>query len=121
MLYTLMGPGCTRVSCFSERGTGRDQGTDLVTGVWADGRMATVRGLRDGRQDYGFTVFGDKKVFTQGVSTQYIYRELLKQIVRMFETKELPIDPRETLEIVAFIEAAKASADAGGAPVQIKV
>ncbi len=58
---------------------------------------------------------------TQGVSTTYIYRELLKKIVGMFETKEAPIDLRETLEIVAFIEAAKRSADAGGAPVEIKV
>ena len=59
---------------------------------------------------------------TQGVGTQYIYRELLKQIVTMFETRQLPIDLRETLEIVAFIEAAKAkSPDAGGTPVEIKI
>jgi hypothetical protein len=31
------------------------------------------------------------------------------------------IDPRETPEIVAFIEAAKKSADTGGAPVEVKV
>jgi hypothetical protein len=37
----------------------------------------------------------------------------------MFETRMPPIDPRETLEIVAFIEAAKKSADAGGAVVEL--
>ena len=47
------------------------------------------------------------------MSTQFIYRELLKQIVAMFETRQLPIDLRETLEIVAFIEAAKKSARSG--------
>lgn len=115
MLYTLMGPGCRTLTCLSR------PGGEVVTGAWSDGRIASVRGLRDGRQDYGFTLFGEKAVATQGVSTQYIYRELLKRIVKMFETRELPIDPRETLEIVAFIEAAKQSGDDGGKPVEIRV
>jgi hypothetical protein len=113
MLYTLMGQGCKRVTSLSE------PGAEVVTGVWADGRVASLRGIRAGKQDYGFTIFGIKSVQTQGVSTKYIYRELLKQIVGMFETRQLPIDLRETLEIVAFIEAARQSAEAGGAPVAI--
>ena len=115
MLFTLMGAGCKRLTCLSE------PGTELVTGVWRDGRIATVRGLRDGKHDYGFTVFGEKAVKSEGVSTKYIYRELLKKIVGMFETRQVPIDPRETLEIVAFIEAARRSGEAGGAPVEVKV
>ena len=115
MLFTLMGPGCTRVSCLSTKGA------DVASGIWADGRVASIRGIRAGASAYGFTVFGSKGVATQGVSTQFIYRELLKRIVSLFETRQLPIDLRETLEIVAFIEAAKTSADAGGAPVEIKV
>ena len=39
----------------------------------------------------------------------------------MFETREMPIDLRETLEIVAFIEAARASADGDGKPVEIRL
>jgi hypothetical protein len=115
MLFTLMGPGCRRITCLST------PGAEVTTGAWSDGRLGTIRGLRDGASDYGFTLFGAKGVATQGVSTQYIYRELLKQIVTMFETRHPPIDPRETLEIVAFIEAAKKSADAGGQPVEIKI
>jgi virulence factor len=115
MLYALMGPGCQELTCLS-----RPQG-EVVTGVWSDDRLATIRGIRSGRADYGFTLFGEKAVTTQGVSTKFIYRELLKQIVRMFETQQLPIDLRETLEIVAFIEAAKRSADGGGAAVEVKV
>jgi predicted dehydrogenase len=115
MLYTLMGAGCRTLTCLS------NADGEVATGVWDDGRIASVRGIRKGRADYGFTLFGTKAVETHGVSTQFIYRELLKQIVRMFETKEMPIDPRETLEIVAFIAAAKQSADAGGAPVGIEV
>ncbi len=115
MLFTLMGQGCSRVTCLSE------PGAEVVTGVWSGGRVASVRGIRSGKQDYGFTVFGQKGVVTQGVSTQFIYRELLKKIVGMFETRQVPIDLRETLEIVAFIEAARRSAEAGWAPVEIKV
>jgi virulence factor len=115
MLFTLMGPGCSRVSCLST------EGAEVTTGLWSDGRVASIRGIRAGTAAYGFTLFGQKGVSTQGVSTQFIYRELLKQIVKLFETRMLPIDLRETLEIVAFIEAARQSGDKGGAPVEIKV
>ncbi|MBX6313911.1 MAG: Gfo/Idh/MocA family oxidoreductase [Isosphaeraceae bacterium] len=115
MLFALMGPGCQRLTCLS-----RPEG-EVVTGLWADGRLGTVRGIRKGKADYGFTLFGAKAVATRGVSTKYIYRELLKQIVRMFETKREPIDLHETLEIVAFIEAARRSAEGGGTPMEIKV
>ncbi len=115
MLFTLMGPGCQRVTCLS------DPNGEVVTGLWSGGRVGTVRGLRKGASPYGFTLFGEKGVATQGVSTEFIYRELLKAIVGMLQTKEMPIDLRETLEIVAFIEAAKASAEGGGTPVKIAV
>lgn len=116
MLFTLMGPGCVKVSnVYTEGG-------EVVTGLWKDGRVASVRGLRAGKfGEYGFTLFGTKAVVTQGVSTKYIYRELLKKVVSLFETKQLPIDLRETLEIVAFIEGARQSGESGGAPIEIKV
>ena len=115
ILFTLMGSGCKRVTCLSE------PGAEVTTGLWSDGRIASIRGIRDGQAAYGFTVFGSKGVSTQSVSTQFIYRELLKKIVSMFETRQVPIDLHETIEIVAFIEGAKRSADAGGTPVEIKV
>jgi virulence factor len=115
MLFTLMGPGCQRVSCLG------NAGGEVATGLWSDGRVASIRGIRDGKQDYGFTLFGSKGVVTQGVSTKYIYRELLKQIVAMFTTRQVPIDLRETLEIVAFIEAASRSLARGGDPQAITV
>jgi virulence factor len=115
ILFTLMGAGCRRLSCLST------PGAEVVTATWSDGRVASVRGIREGQADYGFTVFGRKGVQSQGVSTKSIYRELLKRIVAMFETRQIPIDPRETLEIVAFIEAARQSAEAGGTPVDLPI
>ena len=49
------------------------------------------------------------------VGTKDIYRELLKKVVEMFATGKSPLAIRETLEIVAFIEAANKSGANHGA------
>ncbi len=103
VLYTLMGPGCKRVTCT------HDKDTDTVTGHWADGRMATVRGIRKGASGYGFIGFAEKGIQPVTIGTKFIYRELLKKIVEMFKTGKSPLDIAETVEIVAFIEAANKS------------
>lgn len=108
-LFAVMGPGCKSVSCASQ------PGADLVTGTWADGRIGTLRGLRDGAHTYGFTAFCEKKVVPVPLGTRYIYRELLKKIVEMFQTNRTPLDPAQSLEIVAFIEGALQSSREGGA------
>ena len=115
MLFALMGGGCQSVSARST------DGADLVTGVWSGGRIGSVRGLRQGKQDYGFTRFGEKAVTTHPVSTTYIYRELLKQVVKMFESGQAPLDYHQTLEMVAFMEGAARSDRLQGAEISIKV
>jgi len=97
ILYTLMGKGCAKVSC------AYTEGGEVVTGIWEDGRIGVMRGTRAGSHSYGFVAWGEKSVKQSGISTQYIYRELLKQMIKMFETGQPPIDPMVTLEIVAFI------------------
>lgn len=108
ILYTLMGRGCEQVTCVHE------QGVDVVTGRWKDGRVATVRGIRAGRSDYGCLVFTEKGVHPVPIDTRYIYRELLREVVAMFRTGKAPLEVRETLEIVAFIEAALKSGENHG-------
>lgn len=110
ILYALMGPGCSEVACFST------EGTDVVMGRWADGRLGTLRGARAGAHAYGFTAFCDKGVVQSPAGTEFIYRDLLREIVKMFQTGTPPIDIRETVEIVAFIETAARSAQQGGKP-----
>ena len=41
-------------------------------------------------------------------------RELLKKIIEMFETGKPPLPIEETVEIIAFLEAALKSANSGG-------
>lgn len=115
VLYTLMGPGCQWVTCV------KDTGAEVAVGHWDGGRIGSVRGLRAGRRGYGFTAFSEKGISSQTVNTGVIYRELLKQIVRMFEAGEAPVDPAVTVEIVAFILSALESGDHGGRPVEVKV
>ncbi len=115
VLYTLMGPGCRRVTCTHEKGT------DVVTGRWADGRLGCVRGIRAGQADYGALVFTERGARPLAIGTRFIYRELLRQIVRMFETRKAPLDVAVTVEIVAFIEAANRSAANHGAGETVQV
>jgi hypothetical protein len=105
-----MGPGCKTVCSF------RTDGVTVVMGHWKDDRVGTLRATRAGAHSYGFTAFCEKKVVSSPINAGFIYRELIKQIVKMFETGKSPVDVRETLEIMAFIEAAAISAKNNGAP-----
>ena len=42
---------------------------------------------------------------------------MLEEIVRFFQTCIAPVDPEETLELFAFLEAAQRSRERGGVPV----
>ena len=112
-LYALMGSGCTEVWAIST------EGVDVITGAWNDGRVGTIRATRAGAHSYGFTAFCEKRVVSSSINAGFIYRELLKQIVKMFETGQSPVDIRETLEIIAFIEATMASSRQNGMRVSL--
>jgi len=103
LLYALMGKGCQVVRCYSE------DRWDVVVGRWADGRVGIVRGLRTDAKGYGFIAFCEKEIVYSSIDTSWIYTELLKRIIGMFETKKSPVDPSETLEIIAFTEKAMES------------
>jgi hypothetical protein len=109
ILYTLMGPGCQRVTCT------HDKGVDVVTGQWKDGRVATMRGIRTGKSGYGFLAFTDKIIRSVPLGTSYIYRDLLVKIVEFFTKKQAPVDPAVTVEMMGFIEAANRSGANHGA------
>ena len=113
MLYALLGPGCEKVTRVKT-----DSG-DTVVGTWKDGRIGTMRGLIRGRQDYGAVVFGMNSVLASPVPMRSDYRGLLDEIVKFFQTGVPPVPPEETLEIIAFMEAADLSKARGGAPVAL--
>lgn len=100
-LFTILGPGCVAVNRMSA------EGTDVVAGLWSDGRVGTFRGLRTGRNIFGGTVFTDKGAVPAGGFEGY--GVLLDEIVKFFETGVPPITEEETLEIFTFMEASNES------------
>jgi GFO/IDH/MocA oxidoreductase family protein len=113
MLYTLMGPGCETVT------RTQTEGADLVVGKWKDGRIGTMRGIREGKADYGAVAFGKKATLQAPLPLKTDYRPLVVEIIKFFQTGVPPVLPEETLEIMAFMDAADLSKARGGAPVKI--
>ncbi|MNK04848.1 Oxidoreductase family, NAD-binding Rossmann fold [compost metagenome] len=108
-LFSVMGPGCKQVTQFSAGDT------DVVVGTWADNRIGTYRGLRSGKTDFGGTCYCEKEIVQLG---PYVgYAPLLIEIIQFFESGKPPVSSRETLEILAFMEAAAESKLRGGKPV----
>ncbi len=118
MLYALMGPGCETVS----RTTGGTDaaGTDVINCRWKDGRVGSVRVLRP-NGGYGAVSFGPKEV-KQGRTdvAPFSYVLLLKQITKFFETGVVPVSNAETMETIAFMDAAQRSKQAGGQPMKLR-
>jgi hypothetical protein len=100
-LFTVMGTGCVLVNRMSA------EGTDVVVGLWSDGRIGTFRGIREGKSNYGGTAFTDKSI--EPVGTYQGYEVLLSEILNFFRTGVPPVSEEETLEIFTFMEASNAS------------
>jgi hypothetical protein len=111
-LYALMGVGCETVTRIQTKDT------DLVSGVWKDGRVGTYRGIRRNKADFGAIAFGSKGIAQSG--REGGYEELCREIGRFFKTGKSPVPAEETIEIFAFMEAADESKRQGGAPVSLK-
>lgn len=110
-LFTIMGQGCETVVRTSTKDT------DVVTGVWKDGKVGTLRGLRGGAAPYTLTVFGSKAVLHKNLEGDYT--PFLREVMKFFQTGIAPVSPAETLEIFAFMEAADESKRQGGCPVKL--
>lgn len=111
-LFTAMGTGCKEVMRM------HTDGTDIAVGKWEDGRLGSVRGTRTGEHIYGGTVFIEKGAVTLGEHEGYT--NILKVIVEFFNTGISPVNTQETLEIMAFMEAADLSKKKGGRAVKLE-
>ncbi|RED34914.1 Gfo/Idh/MocA family protein [Paenibacillus sp. VMFN-D1] len=109
MLYRSMGKGCKEVTVT----TNTDH--DLAVGVWEDGRVGTLRGNRKGNRRFGALIHreqGTEHVDVYADGKPY-YASMLEEVIRMFQTGAAPIDMTETLEVIAFLEAANESRETG--------
>ena len=111
-LYTIMGVGCETVSCTST------EGTVVAVGKWNDNRIGTFRGVREGKHVFGGTAFTTEQAAQVGGYDGY--KDLLKEILQFFRTKEAPVSFDETLEIFTFMEAGNESKRQDGKQVYMK-
>lgn len=114
-LFTIMGTGCRSVS------RTKTETTDLVVGVWSDGRIGTYRGLRQDAA-FGATVFwADGSCESVELSRDYTepYQALCREIVQFAKTGIVPVRFDTTIEIYSFMEAADRSLQTGGSAVDL--
>ena len=84
---------------------------------WKDGKIGTFRGTRKGKHDYGGTAYAENgNIYLVPFDG---YETLAVKNDEYFKSKVSPIDPRETLEIYAFMEAADESKRKNGITVRL--
>ncbi len=111
-LFAVMGAGCKSIVRINT------PDTDICVGTWKDGRIGTYRGTRSGKGNFGGIVFGESGDEVLGEYKGYI--PLLEKIIEFFRTGIAPVDAEETLEIIAFMEAADVSKLKGGVSVSLQ-
>jgi predicted dehydrogenase len=109
-MYTVMGPGCESVSRKME------DGADVTTGRWKDGRIGVYRSLRKEDKLPEVTVWGTKGTAEHPGGS---YEGLVRAIAEFFQTGRPPVDSAETIEIFEFMTAAQLSNDGGGKEVPL--
>lgn len=109
VLFSFMGRGCKSVQTFNT------EKIDVIVGLWPDGRIGTLRGNRTGANNFGCVVTTGKTTKAGFVSGEIPYYALmLKKVIPFFQTGISPIELSESLEIIAFLEAASRSRANGG-------
>lgn len=111
ILFTLLGAGCKSV-----RRTFTPD-TDYVVGIWDNDRIGTLRGIRKGAGGYGGMVHTEKSIVH--LNKVDGYNALLEEIIKFFSTRTPPVEVEETLDIIAFMEAAERSKAANGATIML--
>jgi hypothetical protein len=109
-LFTIMGTGCQTV----QRQT-TPVGKIEVVGTWSGGR----RGVFREDQDFHGLAKGEKGETAAGSFDGY--EPLVAAIMTFFQTGVAPVKAEETIEIIAFMEAADESKNKGGAQVKLRL
>ena len=107
-LFTVMGTGCESV----KRGK-TDDGRIEVIGKWKGGRTGVFREAKG----YAGVAKGEKGEALIGAYDGYA--PLVVEAIKAFQTGVVPVSPEETIEILAFMEAADESKRRGGAEVTL--
>jgi len=115
MLFSVLGRGCEEVT----RTVTPD--ADVVTCRWKDGRIGTMRALRP-YSDYGAVIFrkNAKGQESEVKAIVPVPHALDEDLVKFFQTGVPPVANEDTLELIAFLDAAQRSKEAGGRPMPLR-
>jgi predicted dehydrogenase len=116
-LCTLMGTGCKSVvRVFNED-------TDISVGLWPDNCLGVNRAMRAGHRGSGGTAYGGKGIArferTRKEREAKVYLPY-KKMIDFFDSGIVPVSAEQTLEVLAFMEAADESMLNGGKSVELK-
>lgn len=101
-LFAIMGMGCERIDLEI------DEAAERIIGVWADGAVGEVRCCFSKDQPYEAVIETAEETIPIRIDNQIpYYASLLENVVSFFRTGVSPVASEETLEIIAFIEAAE--------------
>lgn len=105
MLFRTLGKNCEKVLAVT------NDDHDLISGVWGNGIIGTIRGNRQGNDQFGALLHREAGTVHIDVYShpKSYYASLLEQIMSMFLTGKPGIDMDETLQIIRFMEAANES------------
>lgn len=109
IVQTIMGVGC-REMCSVRR---EQQESYLLS--YADGRVASVHGMRTGHQTFGAVIHGDKSADYLNLSAppRPYYVSLLETIMKTLPRDRPCVAPQSTLEVIRLMEAANRSRGKG--------
>lgn len=105
LLYAIMGVGCLQVNVTTK------EDHDLISAEWKDGRRGTIKLSRSADSPFCAAIHREDQssMIEINASAKPFYASLLEQVMVFFHTHKSPLDRRETLEIICFIEAAEES------------
>ncbi len=112
ILYALLGPGAESVTRL------HTANSDVLTAAWKDGRVGVVHLFRPDFP-FGATAFLDNRSSETFANLQIDYVPLLQAILAFMRGGKPPVSTEETLEIMAFMDAAHRSMQHGGIPMRI--
>jgi len=116
LLYSFMGRGCREVRSV------QDETGVYIVGSWTGGRFGSVRGIMyDGDRSYGRVLYSREGVTIGIGDSEAAGQELTRHICALMQTGDSPIELEETVEIMAFLEAAQTSREKGGEAVPIRL
>ncbi len=109
LIYHYLGAGCEAVRTVS------GQGIELVIGRWKDGRIGQISGYGFGGSRFGVRLVteNEHRISMQNPDVPYM-QPLALAVLEFFRTGRSPVDPVESLEVIAFLEAASRSRKNGG-------